>query len=178
LPLRFMIPLRARRVLDRALAHRGFTADADIQVLARRITEASYTDTSVHITSQPSEQWLASYDYHGHHLSQAGRDLLVRHPRAGFAAIHCADNLVAIGRGAVDDRWLGVTAVYVEPSYRRQGLASAIVRNLWTWAAQEHGATHSYLQVVNTNAAALRLYDRLGYWRHHDYRYRTEPNAT
>ncbi len=45
------------------------------------------------------------------------------------------------------------------------------------WAADVHAATHSYLQVSADNDAALALYERLGYWRHHTYRYRTEPGV-
>ena len=176
--LRLMVPLPARRILDRALADRGFAADADIQVLARRIAEAAPADPQVQILPRPTELWLGRYDHHGRPLPAAGRDLLIRHPRAGFAAIQRGGDLVAIGRGAVDEGWLGVTAVYVQPAFRRQGAASAIVRALWAWAAREHHATHSYLQVANSNVAALALYDRLGYWHHHYYRYRSEPKSS
>jgi N-acetylglutamate synthase len=57
---------------------------------------------------------------------------------------------------------------------RRTGLAGAIMRALWRWGAAA-GAHRSYLQVASSNAAALALYERLGYWRHHSYRYRSDP---
>jgi ribosomal protein S18 acetylase RimI-like enzyme len=47
---------------------------------------------------------------------------------------------------------------------------------LWRWGAEQHQARYSYLQVESTNVAALALYERLGYWHHHDYRYLTEPS--
>jgi GNAT superfamily N-acetyltransferase len=52
-----------------------------------------------------------------------------------------------------------------------------VLQTLWAWG-RDHGATRSYLQVGADNAAAVVLYDRLGYWVHHDYRYRTEPDPT
>ncbi|MDT4971040.1 MAG: N-acetylglutamate synthase, partial [Pseudonocardiales bacterium] len=81
----------------------------------------------------------------------------------------------AIGRGALDDEWLGVTAVEVAPGLRRQGLASVVMQALWIWGTAA-GAQRSYVQVSSDNAAAVALYERLGYWRHHDYRYRTDPS--
>ena len=38
-----------------------------------------------------------------------------------------------------------------------------------------HGAERSYLSVLADNEAAVALYEKLGYWRHHDYHYRTDP---
>ena len=84
------------------------------------------------------------------------------------------DRVVAIGRATIDDGWLGVTAVEVDPALRRSGLARAVMAALFEWG-RARGATRSYLQVSADNAAAVALYERLGYWVHHDYRYRTEP---
>ncbi len=66
-------------------------------------------------------------------------------------------------------------AVEVDPGYRRQGLATAVTTAVWQWGAAR-GATRSYLQVSTDNTAALGLYERLGYWHHHDYHYR-RPKA-
>ncbi|HEX3334891.1 MAG TPA: GNAT family N-acetyltransferase, partial [Jatrophihabitans sp.] len=63
----------------------------------------------------------------------------------------------------------------VEPDYRRQGLASGVMAGLAAWGAAQ-GATRSYLQVGVDNSA-VALYEKLGYWVHHDYRYRNEPGA-
>jgi N-acetylglutamate synthase len=85
----------------------------------------------------------------------------------------------AAGRAALSrtptDTWVGITDVRVAPEHRRRGLASAVLGALLEWAA-ERGATTAYLQVREDNAAALVLYQRLGFERHHSYAYLRPPS--
>jgi ribosomal protein S18 acetylase RimI-like enzyme len=176
LPLRMQVPVEARRLLDAELAERGWPADPDVHVLAARLDLLIADDAGqppVRVADAPDDAWLARYR-DGAGVSAAARDVLVRHDRAGFASITLNGQVVAIGRGAVDDGWLGITAVEVGAAMRRQGLARAIMNALWKWGTA-NGATRSYLQVSSDNDAALALYRRLGYWLHHDYHYRHEP---
>jgi N-acetylglutamate synthase len=177
LPLRIQLPLEARRLLDADLAERSWVADPDVHVLAARLDAlpgaAAGKQPRVQVATAPNDGWLARFR-DGAGLAPAAHAILARHERAGFASITRAGHVVAIGRGAIDDGWLGVTAVEVSPDLRRQGLAGAIMRALWRWGV-DAGAQRSYLQVSSENGAALALYERLGYWRHHDYRYRTDP---
>jgi GNAT superfamily N-acetyltransferase len=173
LPLGVQVPLPARRRLDDALTARGFTAGPDVHVMAARLdTVRGGRNGDVHIVASPDAAWLARF--RDGTTPDAARDILVRHDRVGFAELRRDGRTIAIGRGAVDDGWLGVTAVEVEPTWRRQGLATAVMAALWHWAAEVHGATRSYLQVTADNRPAVALYERLGYWRHHVYRYRLE----
>lgn len=55
-----------------------------------------------------------------------------------------------------------IRRVYVEPAWRRRGVASELMRVAET-AARESGAKEARLSVVAENAAALRLYEALGY---------------
>jgi ribosomal protein S18 acetylase RimI-like enzyme len=93
-----------------------------------------------------------------------------------FASIRGGGDCLAVGRGVVDDGWLGVAAVEVAPDVRRRGLAGAVMAALWTWGVGRD-ATHSYVQVRAENDGAVALYEKQGYWVHHDYRYRIEPDA-
>ncbi|GAB2457427.1 GNAT family N-acetyltransferase [Jatrophihabitans fulvus] len=175
LPLRLAVPAEARRLLDAELGERGWEIEVEAQVLTARLdmVAAPPADVVVQRASDPDDAWLARYD---RNFPPTGRDLLARHDRVVFVSVRNADRAVAIGRGVVDDGWLGVAAVEVEPEQRRRGLAAAIMRELWQWG-REHGATRSYLQVDATNDAAAALYAKLGYAHHHDYRYRREPGS-
>jgi N-acetylglutamate synthase len=176
LPLRFQLPLHARRLLDAELGMRRWPATPDTYVMATRLDmlrAGTSPEPDVQIVDAPDDAWMALFRDGA--MPPAARPLLTRHDRVGFAEIRRDGATVAIGRGAVDDGWLGVTAVEVVPAARRQGLATAIMDALGRWAVTRHGASRSYLQVRTDNRAALDLYRRLGYWPHHVYRYRTEP---
>lgn len=194
LPLQVQVPTEARRLLDAELAERGWPASGLVHVMAARLdrlpVQAGYP---VEITPEPDEAWLARFRDGGGTLP-AARGILCRHEQAGFAAVRLDGRTVAIGRGTVDNggtptsraggtpsggvagggKWLGVTAVEVDPDYRRQGLARAIMAALCAWG-RAHGAVRSHLEVSADNAAAVPLYASLGYWRHHDYHYRRDP---
>jgi ribosomal protein S18 acetylase RimI-like enzyme len=174
LPLQIQVPAEARRLLDAELAELGWSASPDVHVMAARLDMLAAVDAmETTVAETPADAWFARYR-DGAGASTEARSLLTRHDRAGFATIRRDGAVVAIGRGAVDDGWLGVTAVEVAVAYRRQGLARAVMGALWAWG-QAHGAQRSYLQVSSDNAAAVDLYRSLGYWIHHDYRYRLDP---
>ncbi|MDJ0798205.1 MAG: GNAT family N-acetyltransferase [Calothrix sp. MO_167.B12] len=60
------------------------------------------------------------------------------------------------------DRYTHVFLLYVSPEYRRQGLATALMDNLESWA-KTRGDRQIGLQVFQTSTAALKLYQKFGY---------------
>jgi GNAT superfamily N-acetyltransferase len=95
-------------------------------------------------------------------------------PKAAFASVRLDGQVVAVGRGAMTGHWLGVDAVRVLPSYRRRGLATAVLQGLTRWAGPQ-GGRRSYLEVVEDNVAAMTTYTNLGYAVAYRYRYLTSP---
>lgn len=73
-----------------------------------------------------------------------------------------------LGRVRGMPRYLGgasagwISEVWVEPAYRKRGLAEAMVRSAIEWFKGQ-GIARIELQVVHGNAAAQRLYARLGF---------------
>jgi GNAT superfamily N-acetyltransferase len=55
-----------------------------------------------------------------------------------------------------------VFTIYVDPSYRRQGIGRALVGHAEAWAKAQ-GYTQMGLQVFTTNQPAIDLYQQLGY---------------
>lgn len=81
----------------------------------------------------------------------------------------------AVGRAALTPapdgaRWVGLSAVRVTENARRLGHATALCTALLAWGA-ERGATRGYVQVATDNAAALGLYESLGFTSQHRCRY-------
>ncbi|WP_375491821.1 GNAT family N-acetyltransferase [uncultured Jatrophihabitans sp.] len=174
LPTLVQVPLEARRLLDAELGERGWGAEGRAQIMVAHLpAESDPPPARVRLAGTPDPAWLARYRAHDD-AAAAAPALLTRHNDATFASVEVAGQTVGVARGCVDDGWLGVSAVEVDPAHRRAGHAAALTRTLWAWGAGR-GARRSYVQVESDNAPALALYERLGYWRHHEYHYRREP---
>ncbi len=78
--------------------------------------------------------------------------------------------VLARGRGAFHGDWLGVSSLWTGEDLRGTGLGSAVLESLLEWGA-ERGATTAYLQVVESNEAARRMYEARGFEVHHRYTY-------
>ena len=180
LPMKFQVPTEARRLLDAELGERGWPAGDLTHVMAARLdalTTPRDAAVPVELAATPDEQWLTLYR-EGGGLVEPARSLLARHPKVMFASARVDGRTVGVARGTVDlasgGAWLAVNAVEVHPDHRRRGIATAVTAALWQWG-REQGAGRTCLTVLAENEPAVGLYERLGYWRHHDYHYRSEP---
>lgn len=170
--------------VDRFLAGRGWTIRSGAAtVMTSALTGAGLPGqepAGVGVEAEPDDHWLALYHYRGRAqpLPPIARRLLMSAPWQGFGSVRADGRVVAIGRvaGAPGERahWSGLTAVEVDPGYRRRGLASTVTAGLAAYAARQ-GATGLYLQVEDDNAAARALYRRAGLAEHHGYHYRVAP---
>jgi ribosomal protein S18 acetylase RimI-like enzyme len=131
----------------------------------------------VRLSDRASEGWLAD-DGRARAHRPAALAVLEGPDEVGFAEVTGTDGtVVAKGRVALSeeaDVWAGVTDVWVSPDHRRRGLGVMVLHALLSWGA-ERGATTAYLQVREDNPPALALYERLGFHRHHAYRYLRAP---
>lgn len=91
--------------------------------------------------------------------------------RRAFFLHRSGDDPVAIGIGVVDDGYLGLFDIATSPAYRNLGIGERLVGHILRWG-QSRGAHTSYLQVVDGNLPAQRLYAKLGYEKLYDYWYR------
>ena len=183
LPAMVAVPYPAGRpdlsATDEALAHLGWTVRAGAATVMTARADApglAAGCAAVQIDQQPDPGWLARYHYRGQQLPPVALRLLTSAPWQAFASVHDGGATVAIGRVAAAGAWAGLTAIEVDPRYRRQGLASAVSAALAA-QARRRGATRLYLQVTDENAAARALYRRLGFADHHGYHYRVAPSG-
>ena len=169
--------------LDAELEARGWAphASALFQTapLAPLVDDPAAAGAGVQLSREPGAGWLARYRrVTDPGLAATALAVLTGGPPVWFATVPGADGEppAAIGRCAVDGRWVGLAALEVAPEQRRRGLASAVTAALARAAADE-GAELAYLQVEPDNTAAIALYERLGFRTHHRYHYRRQPGA-
>ncbi len=144
----------------------GIPADAETLVMTCGL-DSRTRNRVVALAGRPDERWLRLY---GRNVPS---DVLtaVIDGEVAFGTIAGA----AVGRAAVTTapdgtRWVGLSAVHVVAQARRRGLATELCRALLSWGA-EHGAARGYVQVLAANAAAVRLYEAIGFAVHHRSRY-------
>jgi GNAT superfamily N-acetyltransferase len=196
LPPKFQVPLPDSATADAWLAEHGWASHDEVRVLvadlalilaaaagapaaAGNVGGGGGPAWHLRIDDRPDDAWLAAYHYRGGDLPPEARTVLENGDQLGFASVRASADatVLAIARGSVDRRWLGVTAVEVAPHARRQGLGGVILRGLARWAT-DLGAHSCYLQVAVENEPALALYLGSGFVDHHRYRYRvrTRPD--
>lgn len=182
LPLQIQLPLPARGLLDAELAGRCWGIQRPTIVLTAPIPADAAGPVpdgvaAVELAPDPSPAWLAAYHYRGGQLPEHAVRLLTRHDQVCFASVNRDGGTVGIARGAVDEGWLGVTAVEVAPQHRRSGVAGALMRALLDWG-RRRDASRCYLQVDVGNTEALTFYEQLGFTEHHRYHYRLAPSES
>lgn len=186
LPPLFQIPLPLAADLDDHLAAAGWLGPADLgdilvltgdvaTVLDGPVTMRA-TDASlprVRLAPAPSPGWLSTYRYRGGALPDGALEVLTNASAPVFAEVVEPGVTLAVGRGVVDQGWIGITAMDTLPEARRQGLGRHVLTALIAHGRRA-GAEHVYLQCSADNAAAVGLYTSLGLTEHHRYHYRLQ----
>lgn len=95
----------------------------------------------------------------------------------GWALARVDGRAVACGCVSVERGWSGLTGIYVHEDARRRGLARNVTEALMSWA-HSRGARRMWLQVDQTNSAAITLYSSLGFRTSYTYHYRVAPERS
>jgi GNAT superfamily N-acetyltransferase len=88
-----------------------------------------------------------------------------------FISLSIKGEVIACGLGVIEREYIGVYDIVTDENYRNQGFGEQLLLNLLSWG-KDNGAKHSYLAVVQNNAAAQRLYSKIGYTEVYKYWYR------
>jgi ribosomal protein S18 acetylase RimI-like enzyme len=142
-------------------------------VLSRAGTRQS-VDLAITGAPVPGREWLAFVEPDLDPESLAA--ILVRPREVVFVEARDSSTGALLGAARASaasspvGRWAGITSVMTAPEARRRGVATAVLRELATWAADAR-CPHTYLQVLGSNVEARRLYAGLGFELHHRYEY-------
>ncbi len=167
----------------------GGVEDIEVQALTCDLSQlsdrlAGTVSAPAVLTDTPDESWLTAYSARGT-VDDLGSVRAVVAAGQGppvFARIDENGAVASIGRAVVTEagdgrRWLGLTALWTDPSRRGSGLSTRVLGTLAAWGTA-NGADSAYLQVETTNRTAGAWYRRLGFGLHHTYRYLTPDIST
>lgn len=178
-PTVFRVPDMAGAI-DGLLDARGYALDAPVRTLfADLLALAAAASPEVRIESAPGPAWLAARDRlngSGKEAARAYRAIIgaILLPCA-FASVADRGRIVSLAFVALQGDLAILEAVVTDPACRQQGFARQCVAALLDWA-RGRDARGVALQVVADNAAALALYEGLGFRRDlYGYHYRTRP---
>jgi N-acetylglutamate synthase len=171
-------PAELHEELDGELAAQGYRRQAPTLVLtapvSRVLSYQAATSVVTTVTEIPSPTWQAAWaSVEGRADTTATGQLVLARigPPAGYVTATRDTDVLAVGMLVVERGWAGVFCMATRPEARRRGIATAVLQHGVRWAA-DHGAQQLYLQVEESNLAAVQLYTRLGFQLSHHYHYR------
>lgn len=164
--------------LDEELATRGYELIDRTIVKTIHLSDAlSPKAAEIWLEQEVSENWLDAVGVFSHLTDEqrsTTRKMLEQSPLDKCCAIlHDNGIPVACGYAVIEDGWIGIYDIVTDPNYRNRGFGEQLVLHLLQWG-KGHGATEGYLLVVKDNAAANRLYDKIGYVPQYEYWYRVK----
>lgn len=163
--------------LDEALAARGYERVDPTLVMSCALNPSTFS-TDARVREVTQAEWLKLYASFADlpAAAQALHAALLSGIRTDrqFAVLTEGGAPRACGLAVTDYELTGLFDVITHPDSRGRGFGEALVRSQLAWAA-EQGAACAYLQVVENNVPARRLYDRLGFKLLYRYWYRTAP---
>lgn len=183
MPAIFRLTPFAPTELDSRLAARGYGVGDQVEVRARSLTDVPATPPRspeakvVRVAAVGLERWLDVFTA----LSGAAEATRAAHRRVlascpgvrRLLVLEADERPVACGMSVFDGGLLGLFDLVTSADSRGRGFGGEILRRALRWG-QRAGAREAYLQVLDRNAVALRLYERAGFKMVYQYHYR-EP---
>jgi len=187
LPAIFRVTPFAPPALEEILAARRYTFRDQVEVRARALqggpTVAGsparpFTARSVRLWDLGLDRWLdvfAGLSGSADANRDAHRRVLSAVPgRRRLLTLAADDRPVACGMCVLHDGLLGLFDLITARDSRGRGFGSEILRRALRWGARA-GAEAAYLQVLEENRVACRLYQRAGFAVVYRYHYREPP---
>jgi GNAT superfamily N-acetyltransferase len=165
--------------LDELLERRGYRRADPTRVLRLDLRERpAGAGSSAELREETLDGWLPA------HAALLGMppETRAKHraileailPRRLFAVRMEDGEAAACGLGVLEGDLFGLFDLVTAPGRRGRGHGTALAAGMLEWA-QGRGAAHAYLQVVEANAPARRLYEKLGFAEVYRYWYRVPP---
>lgn len=163
--------------LKKTLLSREYTSVAESLVMTAKIEDIhplvsnKYTYSIEHTGS---DRWFQALQDFSHYSPKTLKGQKAIIERIFFSKAFCcaqqANEIVGIGLGVIQQKYLGIYSLAVHPGYRRKGIGQSIVTQMVHWG-KLHSVTHVYLQVQGDNTEAISFYNKIGFKELYHYRY-------
>ena len=168
--------------LDEQLAQRGYRmADPSLVMVNDLSFAPSFTRDTSHIPQarlMQDEEWLERERQFSNR--PAGDQRMMQHILAcnavsnDYMAIEDNGTMVACGLGVRQQGLYAIFCIRTAQSHRRRGYATALICSMMQ-RAKTSGASHAWLQVLESNLPAIGLYRSLRFSTSYRYWYRIRP---
>ena len=152
----------------------GYKEVTPSDVMVREIDDITMPEGDISFYNKPLEEWLCAYfEFEG--FSQKSQAIYRRMLdkvciKTDYVAIREHGKIIALASSAMERGYLLIQNVVVHPDYRRKGYGKLLCKALMS-KGKSDGAKKAWLQVVQTNEGAYKLYDGLGFKKVYTYRY-------
>ncbi|MDO4308351.1 MAG: GNAT family N-acetyltransferase [Eubacteriales bacterium] len=180
-PAIFKISPLVSQDFDYTLENRGYEIQHTTNVMTLRLS-AARLDVScrdVTFTDNIPDEWIESLFSLKGTANPIHRAVVPSMYRAIPKETICASirrdgRIIATGLGILDRDYIGIYAIHVREDYRGHGFARQICTGLLK-KGMKKGAESAYLQVVEGNTPARRLYESIGFRQFYTYWFRVQP---
>ncbi|MCI6004983.1 MAG: GNAT family N-acetyltransferase [Blautia sp.] len=180
-PAIFKISPLVSQDFDYTLENRGYEIQHTTNVMTLRLSSAhlEYPYEDVCFTDDIPDKWIESlFDLKGT-TNPIHRAVVPSMYHAIPKETICASvlengKIIATGLGILDREYIGIYAIHVREDHRGRGLARQICTGLLK-EGMKKGAECAYLQVVEGNTPARKLYESLGFHYFYTYWFRVQP---
>ncbi|WP_017977223.1 GNAT family N-acetyltransferase [Actinopolyspora halophila] len=164
--------------LDSELALRGYAVEAPTLVLCAELSGRVWRDSLRHaecrVVLNSRDPLWAEYTATRDEVAAVRRTVDRIAPTTVFARAGAPDDPLGFGAAVFDSGLVGIFGMWTALDHRGGGIASAVLKRLLAWGMRR-GAHTAWLQVEESNPAALALYRRCGFDLSHRYHYRRQP---
>jgi len=167
--------------LDLLLEEYGYIIDAPTSVQGMNLDNVEeIKNESIICSSTINDEWFHSF-CRMDNVSGEKRDVLYNTleniiPKKFFVSLQRDEKIIGCGLGVLENDFIGLYNIVIDKEYRNKGYGREIVLSLLK-LGKENGAKKAYLQVMENNPPALKLYSNVGFKEEYKYWYRVKKRV-
>ena len=161
-----LIDTKVSLMVDEFLEKKGLKKQDMVTVKEIDLTDVDYNLKSISINWGFSKEWYDFYTAENNLNTEEKailKKLLEKNDKNNVYVYKSINNeIIAVAMGSVEKNRMGIFNVYVKDTYRKKGYATEILEGLLV-EARKINVEKAYLQVMETNERALKLYKKMGF---------------